>query len=178
MVAALATVVAAADPAGRPLFAANRDVPRPDDPVADLWQLATTLREHRGDGHVALLAAAGLDGCEVHVLVSATDGTDPELFVTSRGWSADDWDAAHARLMARGLVAADGTATPAGRTLRDEIERRTDELAAVPYARLATDDLDRMLAELGPAAARVAAEGEIAFPNPMGLPRPSADPAR
>ena len=178
VVAALATVVAAADPAGRPLFAANRDVPRPDDPVADLWQLATTLREHRGDGHVALLAAAGLDGCEVHVLVSATDGTDPELFVTSRGWSADDWDAAHARLMARGLVAADGTATPAGRTLRDEIERRTDELAAVPYARLATDDLDRMLAELGPAAARVAAEGEIAFPNPMGLPRPSADPAR
>lgn len=57
--------------AGRPLFAANREVPEPDDPVAALWQVATTLREHRGDGHVAVLAAAGLDGCESLV------GTDP-----------------------------------------------------------------------------------------------------
>ncbi|HEX5945984.1 MAG TPA: hypothetical protein VFY82_06885, partial [Acidimicrobiales bacterium] len=129
----------------------------------------------RGDGHVALLAAAGLDGCEVHVLVAATEGTNPELFVTSRGWSVEDWGAARERLAARGLVAEDGTATDAGRALRDDIERRTDELAARPYTRLAADDLDALLAALGPAAARIADAGEIAFPNPMGLPRPTAE---
>ncbi|MDD9371782.1 MAG: hypothetical protein PV358_16810 [Acidimicrobiales bacterium] len=177
-VPSLGTVVEAADPAGRPLFAANRDVSRSADAVADLWQLATTLREHRGDGHVALLAGAGLDGCEVHVLVAATEGTDPELFLTSRGWSTDDWAAASERLVTRGLVADDGTATPAGRALRTDIEQRTDELAARPCARLATGDVERLLAVLGPAAQRIAAAGEVVFPNPMGLPRPAADPAR
>ena len=172
----LAAVAEAADPAGRPLFTANRDVTRPADPVADLWQLATTLREHRGDGHVALLAAAGLDGCEVHVLVAATDGTDPDLFVTSRGWSAEDWGAARERLAARGLVAGDGAATESGRVLRDDIERRTDELAARPYTGPAADELESLLAALGPAAMRIADAGEIVFPNPMGLPRPTAEP--
>ena len=174
VVGSLAVVVKAADPAGRPLFAANRDVVRGDDPVVDLWQLATTLREHRGDAHVALLAGAGLDGCEVHVLVAASEGTDPALFQTSRGWSADDWDDARARLAARGLVGDDGTATEAGRALRDDIERRTDELAAAPYARLPVDDLARLRDLLGAAAGRIAVADEIPYPNPMGLPRPAS----
>jgi hypothetical protein len=178
VIPSLATVAEAADPAGRPLFAANRDVKRPADPVADLWHLATTLREHRGDAHVALLVAAGLDGCEVHVLVSATEGTDPELFRVSRGWSAEDWEAACERLVARGLVAGDGTATPDGRSLRDDIERRTDELAAAPYARLPADDLGRTITLLAPAAMRIAATGEISSPNPIWLPVPAPDGPR
>ena len=76
---------------GRPLFAANRDVAPPDDPVAALWLATTTLREHRGDGHVATLVSADLDGCEVHVLFSATEGVDPSLLRDSRGWSTDEW---------------------------------------------------------------------------------------
>ncbi|MHB8438112.1 MAG: SCO6745 family protein, partial [Acidimicrobiales bacterium] len=36
------------DCAGRPLGAANRELPSPDDPVASLWSSATVLREHRG----------------------------------------------------------------------------------------------------------------------------------
>jgi hypothetical protein len=174
VVGSLAVVVEAADPAGRPLFAANRDVVRGDDPVVDLWQLATTLREHRGDAHVALLAGAGLDGCEVHVLVAATEGTDPALFQMSRGWSAAEWDGALARLAARGLVADDGSATGAGRALRDDIERRTDELAATPYAVVAGDELRRLRDLLRTAAARIAVAGEIPYPNPMGLPRPAS----
>jgi hypothetical protein len=174
----LAATVRGADAAGRALFAANRDVARPDDLVADLWQLATTLREHRGDGHVALLAGAGLDGCEVHVLVAACEGTDPELFLLSRGWSRDEWDAARARLAARGLVADGGSATASGRALRGEIERRTDELAVVPYARLGTGDVERLVSVLGPAAGHIAAAGEISYPNPMGLPRPAVDRVR
>jgi hypothetical protein len=173
-VAPLAAVVDGAEPAGRPLFAANRDVPRPDDPVADLWQLATTLREHRGDGHVALLTGAGLGGCEVHVLVAACEGTGPELFLLSRGWSRAEWDGARARLAARGLVTDDGSATAAGQARRGEIERHTDELALVPYAGLGAGDVERLVGVLGPAAGRIAAAGEIAYPNPMGLPRPAA----
>ncbi|MGB7109611.1 MAG: hypothetical protein WBD77_03440, partial [Mycobacterium sp.] len=41
---------------GRPLFAANRALPWPDDPLAALWHAATLLREHRGDAHVAVLS--------------------------------------------------------------------------------------------------------------------------
>src|SRR3982750_1718573 len=49
---------------GRVLAAANADLPWPDDPVGRLWHAATILREHRGDGHVAALLTAGVDGSE------------------------------------------------------------------------------------------------------------------
>lgn len=165
-------VIAAASPAGLPLFAANRDVERPDDPVAALWQRATTLREHRGDGHVALLAGAGLDGCEVHVLAAAVTGGGAELYQASRGWSPDDWASATERLAGRGLVDSDGTPLDAGRALHAGIEARTDELAARPYAVVGGPALTDALAVLEPAARTIAAGGDIRFPNPMGLPAP------
>jgi len=159
-------------PAGRPLFAANAELPPPDDPVAALWLAATTLREHRGDSHVALLAASGLDGCEVHVLAAAVNGASPELYQQSRGWTADDWGAAVERLATRGLVHSDGTATDEGASEHERIERRTDELAAAPYTAVGDDTLDRLISQLEPAARTVAGAGEITFPNPMGLPPP------
>jgi len=162
-----------AGPGGRPLFAANRDAPSSDaDPVAGLWQAATTLREHRGDGHVALLAGAGLDGCEAHVLVAACEGIEPELFQQSRGWTPEDWAQAVDRLAHRKLVSADGTATTTGRELRQGIERRTDELALEPYTALGGERIDELLRLVEPASRRIAAAGEIRFPNPMGLPPP------
>lgn len=164
-----------ADGAGRPLFAANRDLDPPADPVEELWQRATTLREHRGDGHVALLTGAGLSGCEVHVLMAAARGMDRELFERSRGWSAEDWQVAVERLAAGGLVddRDDGlTLTPAGRDLRDSIEQRTDELALPPYASLGAPDVEALGRLLHPAAQRIASSGELSYPNPMGLPPP------
>ena len=172
-VAVLTSVIERADPAGRPLFAANRDVPAPDDPVAALWQSATTLREHRGDSHVALLAGAGLDGCEVHVLLAGQAGIDPTMFQQSRGWSPDDWTAATERLAGRGLVDTDGAITMAGRTLRAEIEERTDQLAIVPFEAVGVDAVGSLLDILGEAATTIAHSGEISFPNPMGLPDPT-----
>jgi hypothetical protein len=166
----LGAVTAEATAAGRPLFAANRDVDSPADPVAALWQSATTLREHRGDSHVALLAGAGLDGCDVHVLVAAVDGAPPELYQASRGWSPEDWQAAVERLAGRGLVTASGGATPAGHERRDDIERRTDELALMPYTPLGDNGVEALIRLLRPAAERIARSGEISFPNPMGLP--------
>jgi hypothetical protein len=167
---AMRNAVEQAAPAGLALFAANRDVDAPQDPVAALWHAATTLREHRGDGHVALLTAAGLDGCEALVLFSASEGIDPTMFQRSRGWSADEWAAATERLRSRGLVDTDGRVTTNGREQRDEIERRTDELAIRPYEALGDDVVDALLAALSPAARTLASAGEITFPNPMGLP--------
>ena len=54
------------DTAGRPLAAGNVALPRPEDHLAAVWQATTTLREHRGDGHVAALVVAGLGGLESH----------------------------------------------------------------------------------------------------------------
>lgn len=50
----------AADTAGRVLAAANQALPRPAQPHLALWQATTTLREHRGDGHNAVLLARGI----------------------------------------------------------------------------------------------------------------------
>ncbi len=168
----LRRAMAHADGAGRPLFAANRErfvADESADPVEALWQACTTLREQRGDGHVALLAGAGLDGCEVHVLCAADEGIDPEVFQASRGWSDDDWHAAADRLATRGLVAAGGL-TDDGRRLRADIEQRTDVLAAAPYTCLDRRDLDAVLAAFAAPARTVASAGEIRYPNPMALP--------
>ncbi|WP_370414225.1 hypothetical protein [Streptomyces fradiae] len=171
LVPLLARVVAAADGAGRPLFAANRDVPAPDDPVGALWQATTTLREHRGDGHVALLAAEGLDGCEVHVLFAAAEGVPPATLRDNRGWSDTDWRSAATRLAARGLLAPTGTPTAEARALRAHLESRTDTLAVRPFlAALAPPEADRAVALLGVLADEILTSGTIPFPNPMGLP--------
>ena len=76
--------------------------------LALLWQAATLLREHRGDGHLAALTAAGLTGIEALITHTATGaGFVPEFAMVSRGWTRDDWDAGVAGLAQRGLLAAD-----------------------------------------------------------------------
>ncbi|MFC6881025.1 SCO6745 family protein [Actinomadura yumaensis] len=162
----LETVVTVADGAGRALFSANRDLPAVDDPVGRLWQATTALREHRGDGHVALLAGEGLDGLQANVLASETAGVPAERLRESRGWSEDEWAAAVEAMTASGLMAADGV-TALGREVKARIEARTDELAARPYRAL--DDPQALVEALSPAA-RGASE-VIRFPNPIGLPR-------
>ncbi|MET9734864.1 hypothetical protein ABZZ79_30760 [Streptomyces sp. NPDC006458] len=166
----LERVVAAADGAGRPLFAANRGVPASDDPVGALWQAATALREHRGDGHVALLTAEGLDGCEVHVLFAAGENVPANVLRDNRGWSEDDWRSGLARLTVRGILGEDGALTAEGQALRTRIEARTDELAVRPYRALAPHEAARLVELLGPVADEVYDSGVIPVPNPMGLP--------
>jgi hypothetical protein len=166
----LRDVVGNASPFGRPLFAANRDVDAPPDPVAALWQAATTLREHRGDGHVALLTGADLEGCEAHALLAACANIPPGTFWQSRGWTADDWEAAIDRLRSRGLLARDGTPTSSGRELHEQIESRTDELALRAYEPIGSDRCRQLLGFLEPATRRLAPE--MPFPNPIGLPSP------
>src|SRR5687767_6619954 len=51
-------------PEGRPLYSGHADLPWPEEPLLALWHGATLLREHRGDGHTAVLLHAGLTGLE------------------------------------------------------------------------------------------------------------------
>ena len=133
----------AASPTGRPLAAANADLPWPGEPHLVLWQAITILREQRGDGHVAALLTAGLDPCEALVSFAAIGAAPTETFA-SRGWTQDEWDAARDRLAARGWIDADGIATAKGRDGRDAIERRTDELAGRPWRVLGEEQAARL----------------------------------
>jgi hypothetical protein len=170
--AVLQDVVSAAAVAGRALFGANLSLPWPDDPLLSLWHGLTLVREHRGDGHNAALLARGIDGCGAHVLAAATGGAPRDVTQPARGWSDDDWAATVDALAGRGLLDRDGTATTAGRALHGEVERRTDELAAQPWAAVDDDAVERTVTTLARLAGRVAASGTIRFPNPMGLPAP------
>ena len=170
----LREVVTRAPIGGRALFAANRALPWPDDPLLAVWHGLTLLREHRGDGHNALLVAHDIGGCAAHVLAAAVGGTPRDVTQSARGWSDDDWTAALGALNARDLVGRDGVATAAGRELHATVEDRTDELAAAPWDEVDDDAVDAIVATLARLADRVAGAGVIRFPNPMGLPAPTS----
>ncbi|AJP04882.1 SalK [Streptomyces cyaneogriseus subsp. noncyanogenus] len=141
----------------RPLYSAHADLPVPDEPHLALWHAATLLREHRGDGHLAALMAAELDGLEALVTHTATGkGMTPKWVFSTRGWTREEWDAAVARLRERGLLDGAGELTERGVALREEIERETDRLDAAPYARLGAEGVAR-LTELAGGFARTAA---------------------
>lgn len=115
-----------------PLFAGNAAREWPQDPVLAIFHASTLAREYRGDLHMALLRANGIDGVEGNVLAGATPAYDVEWIRESRGWPDDDWQAALDRLVARDLVSPSGEFTAHGREWRSDIERRTDELASAP----------------------------------------------
>jgi hypothetical protein len=80
-VADLATRAAVSAPTeGRALYAGLRALDVPEEPVARLWHAATLLREHRGDGHNAVLLAHGIGGTEAHVLLALSMGMRAQDF--------------------------------------------------------------------------------------------------
>ncbi|GAA4238180.1 hypothetical protein GCM10022254_53050 [Actinomadura meridiana] len=165
----------AASTAGRPIAAANADLPWPDEPHLVLWHAIGILREQRGDGHVAALLTAGLDPVEALVSFAAVGAAPVETFA-SRGWTDDEWSAARDRLASRGLVLPDGTATDRGRELRDSVERTTDDLAYEPWRTLGPDKADR-LAELAmPVLVKVLETGLMPAQNTLGIGKIEAPP--
>jgi len=157
---------------GRPLAAANVALGWPEEPDLALWQAATVLREHRGDGHVTALVAAGLDGRQALVSMAATGAVSRAMLQAARGWDDDAWSASAAVLMERGWLHEDGSLTTSGTTARREIEDLTDLLAAEPWERLGDDGTEVMRAVLAPLADAIASTGAFPVPNPIGLPRP------
>lgn len=141
---ALRAAEAGARPA-RPLYAAHAELPVPDAPHVAFWHAATLLREHRGDGHLALLIDAELDPLEAVVSHTASGhGMAPTWARRMRGWSAEEWAAAQERLCERGLLSADGELTQAGTDLRKELEVQTDRVDRAPYEHLGAAGVARL----------------------------------
>jgi hypothetical protein len=166
--------VEACDNAGRALAAAWADVAWPESPTMQLWLALTALREHRGDGHVAALVGAGLDGCEAHVTLVAAGHSTREMQQRARGWSDDDWDGATQRLVHRGWLDATGVLSAAGRAVRQDVEVATDRLASGAWEAVGPERAARLLALLEPRRQCIDAAELIPYPNPMGLPGPDA----
>jgi hypothetical protein len=160
------------DAAGRPLYAAHSALTWPQEPHLILWHAATLLREFRGDGHVANLLAAGLDGCEALVTMAASGAVARAVLEPHRGWSEEEWAAAEHRLRERAWLDQSGTLTEEGRARRREIEARTDLLALPPWERLGAAGTSRLYELLRPLCRQIATAGGVPFPNPVGVPPP------
>ena len=119
----------------RPMFAAHRARPRPDDIGSGLsgWLAANCLRELRGDNHWALCASEDLDDVEVGLLHSAMVDVEEyggeEWIARSRGGDDEAVSVGWARLEAKGLATA-GALNDGGRRFRRDLELRTDALTA------------------------------------------------
>lgn len=123
---------------------------------------------------MAALLAAGLDPVESLVFVAAV-GAAPASVFASRGWSEQEWNAATERLRSRGLVDSDGTATTAGRALRDDVERVTDNLAAGPWQALGPE-VARFAQLVAPLTTQIAASGLLPQQSTLGIRRPDGPP--
>jgi hypothetical protein len=163
----LDTAVGALDHAGRVLGAANAAVPEPADPYGRLWRSATIVREHRGDGHIAALVAAGLAPCETLAWRSAND-LDRTVLQTARGWTDEEWDAACAQLVDRAWLDSAGEPTAMGVEAFRDIELRTDLTAAAVWAAVDVERLVELLTPLSQACA-----SHLPAANPIGLRPPS-----
>ena len=159
----------ACDIGGRPLAAANQALPRIGTPVLDLWQATSVLREHRGDGHIAVLVAHGIAPLQAHLLKVGAGEADDTALRAARGFPVEDWDRARADLKESGWLDADGVLTESGRAERDAVEQTTDAVAGTPWRALGPADTERLLALLCPLARTMLGTGAIPTPSPVGL---------
>jgi hypothetical protein len=162
---------------GRTLFAANRALPWPDDPLAALWHAATLLREQRGDTHVAVLAARGVSGRECNVLQVAAGKVPRDYMAVARDYDEATWRHHEEQLAERGLVGDDATLTTAGRELMDAIESTTDALSLSALDGLSDDEVETLFQALTPITRAVVAGGDLPALTPMNLRRNELDDA-
>jgi hypothetical protein len=174
--AALTPLVENLDTIGRPLSAGFAALPLEDDPYRRLWQVAGTLREHRGDGHVIALVNLEIAGLTTLVLRAGVD-LDAEAMKKARGWSDEEWGAEADRLVGRGLLTSDRRVTEQGAALLNRAEHDTNRLAMGPLANLSDDGIRHIASTLAPVASAVSSL--FPYPNPIGMPiswDPDADP--
>ncbi|WKG06394.1 hypothetical protein [Mycolicibacterium sp. HK-90] len=160
---------------GRPLYAANRALPWPDEPVAKLWHAATLLREERGDAHIAVLVAEGISGRESNVLHAAAGRVPRDMIMRSRDYDDEQWEHYADRLRSRGWLDRDGELTAAGREVKQSIEDRTDALALGALEALTDDEVTTLFRVLTPITRQVVAAGDVPATTPMGLNRDELD---
>jgi hypothetical protein len=174
--AALAPLVENLDIVGRPLAAGFAALPLEDDPYRRVWQLAGTLREHRGDGHVVALVSLGIGGLTTLVMRAGVD-LDATTMQKARGWTDEEWGAETDRLISRGLIDGDRRITPGGAELLNRAEDLTNRLAVGVLDGLdeaAVRDVARALVPVAGAVTSL-----FPYPNPIGMPfswDPDTDP--
>ncbi len=126
------------DALGRPLFGGLRSLPVPSSPPGRLWRAAELVREHRGDGHLAVLVGAGIDAVEANVLTELWLGYGIGEYSATRGFGPDALAAAVVSLEARGWTTG-AVLTDAGRAARAALEEATDVSQASLIAAVGAD---------------------------------------
>jgi helix-turn-helix protein len=159
----------------RPLFAANLALPWPEEPVAKLWHATTLLREQRGDGHLAVLAALGISGRESNLLHAAAGRVPKDYIKRTRDYDDEEWDRIRGGLVGRGLLDDDDGLTDAGRDLKQRVEDTTDALALSALEMLSDDEVEMLFRCLTPITRKVVAAGDVPATTPMGLSRDDLD---
>lgn len=151
---------AAGNASGRFLYAGLRSLGVPSTPWGALWRAVDSIREYRGDSHLASWIATGLDPVEIGLITEIYYGMPCKRYHRGRGWTEADLDAGLARLRDRHLIAGQPPRlTDAGTELRESIEVSTD-VQQRPIIEAIGDDLDDLIDTLAPwSAAIVAASG-------------------
>ena len=133
---------------GRPMYAALRAIPVPDDAVGRLFHAASLLREHRGDGHIAALMSEGVGGLEAHVLFALDVDMPAHKFGRIHHLPQAQLAAVIDGMRDRGVIGEDGWLSKQGRLVKQRVEALTDDLAATPYESLEPDELDELMTTL------------------------------
>ena len=145
---------------GRPMYAALRTIPIPDEVVARMFHAASLLREHRGDGHIAALMIEGVGRLEAHVLLALAMDMPAEKFGRIHHLPAPQLAAVIDGMRDRGLIGDDGWLSDEGRAVNQRVEALTDDLAAKPYERLEPAELEELMTALEPLATLLLAAQE------------------
>ena len=151
----LARAVEPLRPEGRPLYAGVRSLTMPDSTLGAVWRMGDMLREYRGDSHTTAWVSAGFDATEIGLLTELFWGLPMRSYSRTRAWTNEQFDAAHERLRARGLV-DDSALTDRGRVVREDVEVHTDMQMAPAISALGAD-IDELFAILAPWGATVRA---------------------
>jgi glutathione S-transferase len=105
------------------------------------------------------------------VLAAAAGRSTREWLQRARGWDDAAWDAAAARLTARGWLDGDRLSAE-GMTIVAGVEADTDRLALRPWEAIGDAGCDRLAELLAPVRRAVVAAGEWPAGNPIGAPEP------
>jgi len=170
----LGIVIGNLDVSGRPLASGNQAIELPAEPWAKFWRAWSTLREYRGDAHIAVLISHNLTVAEVQVL-STTWGEanyDVKMLRKTRNMTDEIWSSAQVRLAARGLLRVDGSLTPEGQELRENIEIQTDEACMNAWNQLSVAELNYLYDFTFALSEAVVSSGAFPAQTAVGSPWP------
>ena len=134
-----------------------------------LWQATTVLREHRGDGHNAVLVARGIGPVAAHLFKVAADESDADMLKVGRGFTDEEWQEGRESLIRRGWLDDAGRLTGDGVAEHRAVEEQTDRIATGPWEAVGTERAEQALRALEPLRDAVAATGLLPTPGAVGV---------